>query len=138
MHRVETTTVKYDAPMWITDPAGQLRPRAIDDIVAQGGWTITDKHITKDGEITYILERPAALGVLFDILSSLDYEASVQFKLVYGDGPERKEPEECPYCKNPDTKDMQHEYKCPYGTIMRLRSKLQRKLEGLVYGRLRD
>ncbi|MHA2064459.1 MAG: hypothetical protein ACXABY_08775 [Candidatus Thorarchaeota archaeon] len=110
MYRKETTTVKYDAPMWITDPAGQLRPRSIDDIVAQGGWTIVDKHITKDGEITYILERPAALGVLFDLVSSLDYESSVQFKLVYGDGPERKEPEECPYCKNPDTKDMQHEY----------------------------
>lgn len=114
--KMEYKTVTPDRMVQATDPSG-------------GGWEIKETQMGKDGKVTFLLERPAALGVLRELQDKLRYATSVQREEMYGSGMNRKNPDECPYCGNTNVGDMQHEYNCPYGTLIRLEAKTRELID---------
>ena len=131
-YKKETRTVEYKAPMWVTDPTGNHSPRSINDIVNEGGWTVVKIHIAEDDKTTYILERPAAIGVLEKLARRLEGASSTQFDKVHGRST-RKEIKECPYCESTRLEDMRHNPGCPYGALMQIEVEARSLLADVTY-----
>lgn len=121
----EYKTVRYDALMWITDPAGQARPPAL-ETYTRVGWTVVETQQEENGKVTYLLQRHRAIGKLEGLLSTLEGACRTQFEIVHKQKPPLKV---CPYCPSEELPQMKHEYNCPYGTLMRITTELREKLE---------